>query len=71
MIDDFSYDFTWYTRSVELLSGFVEKLKKWASANPLTFFKQLTAGKTFHRGAEKPRGARMPPLYQVFNHRFK
>jgi hypothetical protein len=45
MIDNFSYDFTWYTRSVQLLSGFVEKLKKWASVNPLTFFRQLTAGK--------------------------
>jgi hypothetical protein len=34
--------------------------------NPLTFFRQLTAGKTFHRGAEKPRGASYAALIPSF-----
>jgi hypothetical protein len=47
-----------------------EKNKKRGDVAPSTFLCGLTAGKTFQREAEKPRGARMPRLYQCFNHRF-
>jgi hypothetical protein len=43
-----------------------KKLKKLGDAYPLTFIRRLAAGKTFHRGAEKPRGAPYAALIPSF-----